>query len=153
MYKVAHFRALSASEEACRHFELRQMGARIIRLGARRLGNRFEGSTYFGTDECGKFVMSSLHDPAPGKCQSRPASTLIAVSRFAFFSLATVGLGWCCRGLGRVGVLVVLPASPLFPFLPLFVHTRAAVKWFHFFLHPLHQGLSLGFFGFGYFCA
>ena len=28
----------------------------IVRLGARRLGNRFEGSIYFGTDERGKFV-------------------------------------------------------------------------------------------------
>ena len=31
-----------------------------MRLGARRLADRFEGSIYFGTDECGKFVMSSL---------------------------------------------------------------------------------------------
>ena len=32
-----------------------------MRLGARRLGDRFEGSILcFGTDECGQFVMSSL---------------------------------------------------------------------------------------------
>ena len=28
-------------------------------LERERIGNRFEGSIYFGTDECGKFVMSS----------------------------------------------------------------------------------------------
>ena len=50
----------------CRHpkkrVDISNEGKRepIVRLGARRLGDRFEGSIYFGTDERGQFVMSSL---------------------------------------------------------------------------------------------
>ena len=52
----------------CRHpktrVDIANEGKRepIVRLGARRSVDRFEGSIYmyFGTDECGKFVMSSL---------------------------------------------------------------------------------------------
>ena len=45
-----------------KHVDISNEGKRepIVRLGARRLGDRFEGRVYFGADECRTFVMSSL---------------------------------------------------------------------------------------------
>ena len=61
-----HIRTKTCPPRHCRHPKKRvgisNEGKRepIVRVGARRAGDRVEGSRYFGTDECGQFVMSSL---------------------------------------------------------------------------------------------